>query len=146
MRGWEPRVIKIRDDLSIPEAELTVTASRSSGPGGQHVNKVSTRVTVRFDVIRAAALTAEQKSLVLNRLPTRINKEGVLWVVSQRERSQSANREAAVARLVEMIRSALTPRVPRKATRPSRAGREARLGEKKQRSCLKRERSKVDDG
>ena len=145
MRGWEPHVIKIRDDLSIPEEALTFTASRSSGPGGQHVNKVSTRVTVRFDVIRSAALTAWQKSLVLNRLPTRINKDGVLWLVSQRERSQSANREAAVARLVEMLRSALAPRIPRNPTRPSRAGKEARLNEKKRRSRLKRERSRVDD-
>jgi len=138
-------MIEIRDGLSIPEDELTFTVSRSSGPGGQHVNKVSTRVMLRFDVIRSPRLTAEQKSLVLSRLPTRINKEGVLWLVSQRERSQSANREAAVARLVEMLRSALEPRVPRKATRPSRAGREARLDEKKQRGRLKRARSKVED-
>ncbi|HMC82356.1 MAG TPA: aminoacyl-tRNA hydrolase [Candidatus Polarisedimenticolia bacterium] len=88
-------MIEIRDGLAIREEELRFTASRSGGPGGQNVNKVSTRVTLWFDVAGSPSLTAEQRSLIRSRLATRISKEGVLRVVSQQTRSQAANREAA---------------------------------------------------
>ena len=134
-------MIRINDNLSIPDEELVFSASRSSGPGGQNVNKVSTRVTVRFDVENSAFLTDEQKRLVLERLSTRVNKDGVIRVSSQRRRSQFENRQAAVERFVELIGAALERKPARKRTKvPSRI-REQRLGEKKRRSQVKRKRS-----
>ena len=85
-------MIVINDTLSIPETELTFTASRSGGPGGQNVNKVSSRVTLSFDIGRSASLSDEQKLRAVRALGKRINKEGILQVVSQRTRSQEMNR------------------------------------------------------
>jgi ribosome-associated protein len=134
-------MIKITDDLLIPEDALSFTASRSSGPGGQHVNKSSTRVTLRFDVLGSPSLSAEQKALLLTRLSTRVNKDGVLRVVAQKHRSQSANRELAVARFTELLRAALKRTRPRHPTRVPKAARNRRLEEKKHRGRVKRDRS-----
>ena len=92
--------IAITSDVSIQADELSVVFSRSSGPGGQNVNKVSTRATVLFDVALSPSLTDEQKRKIRERLATRVSGEGVLRVSSQRERSQSANRAAARERRV----------------------------------------------
>ena len=100
-------ILQITDDVVVPESELSFTFSTSSGPGGQYVNKVSTRATLHFDVTAAQTLSERQKVLVMHRLRTRITKDGVLRVVSQRHRSQRANREAARERFVELLREAL---------------------------------------
>jgi ribosome-associated protein len=136
------RMIAVTDSLSIPEEELTFTASLSSGPGGQNVNKVSTKVTLWFDVANSASLSQEHKELIMSRLGSRMSKEGVLRVISQETRSQAANREAAVERFVELLRAALKLEKPRKKTRASAAAKRRRLEEKKQRGYLKRDRSK----
>ena len=130
-------MIPIIDGLAIPSEELAFTASRSRGPGGQNVNKVETRVTLHFDVLGSPSLTADQKQRLLTRLKTRINKDGVLRVTSQQARSQAANREMALARFVELVRYALTPRRPRKKTGIPAASRERRLEEKKRHGRLK---------
>ena len=140
-------MVMINDRISIPEDELVFTASRSGGPGGQHVNKVSSRITLWFDVAHSPSLTDEDKELIMNRLAHRIGKDGVLRVVSQSTRSQLSNREFAIERFVELVREALRKLPARKRTRVSRAARERRLEEKKRRSGVKRERTKkpVDD-
>lgn len=135
-------MIAITDQLTIPESELTYTTSRSGGPGGQHVNKVSSRVTLRFNVTESPSLSDEQKRLILSRLATRVNKAGVLQVVSQKHRSQTANRDTAVERFIALLRDALA-RVPRREkTAMPRVARKRRLDEKRQRSQLKQGRAK----
>ena len=128
--------------LAIPENEISFTASRSSGPGGQNVNKVSSKVTVAFDVGQSAVLSEEQKGKVLAKLATRISKNGVLQVVSQRTRSQELNREDALLRFAELLRRALTPPRPRIRTRVPRPAKEQRLDEKKKRAITKHTRSR----
>jgi ribosome-associated protein len=124
----------------IPESELVFRASRSSGPGGQNVNKLNTRVTVLFNVAGSPSLSAEQKQQVRSRLTGRIDKNGVLHVVSQKHRSQEANRRAAVERLQQLVQEALRPVPVRRKTKVPTAARERRLREKKQRSDRKRQR------
>ena len=133
-------MIQITDQLSIPEDELRFTSSRSSGPGGQHLNKTSTRVTLRFDLANSPSLSPEQKQLLRERLPTRISKEGVLRVVSQKTRSQAANRKTALQRFVELLQQSLEPRPQRKPLRMPSAAREKRIADKRRRGHLKRER------
>ena len=135
-------MIEITDQVSIPEEELRFTASLSSGPGGQNVNKVSSRVTLWFEVVNSPSLSPEQKELVLRRIGSRIGKDGVLRVISQKTRSQAANRELAVERFIELLRNAVKQVPTRKRTRVSRAAKLRRLEEKKQRSILKTERSR----
>jgi ribosome-associated protein len=134
-------MIQITATVAIADDELSFVASRSSGPGGQNVNKVSTRVTVSLDVALSAAFTDEERRRVRERLATRISGEGMLRVSSQKERSQSANREAATARLVELLREALAEQAPRRPTRATRAARERRITAKKQHGARKRERT-----
>lgn len=109
-------MIEVMDDVSIPEQELTFTASRSRGPGGQNVNKVNTRVTLRFNVATSPSLSEMQKQHLLRSYPSRVNQEGVFQVVSQRHRSQAANRQVAVSHFVALLRDALTPASPRHPT------------------------------
>ncbi len=135
-------MITINERISIPEEELTFTASRSSGPGGQNVNKVSSKITLWFDLANSPSLTEEDKELIVCRLGSRVGKDRILRVVSQSTRSQLANREAAVERFVELMRAALHQLPIRKKTRVSRVAKERRLEEKKQRGSVKRERSK----
>ncbi|MFZ2447074.1 MAG: alternative ribosome rescue aminoacyl-tRNA hydrolase ArfB [Syntrophobacteraceae bacterium] len=134
-------MIKIDDHISIPDEELTFTASHSSGPGGQNVNKVSSRMTLWFDVVNSPNLSPEQKDLVRRRLATRIGKDGVLRVISQQTRSQAANRELAVNRFIELLRDALKQVPIRKKTRVSKGAKLRRLEEKKQHGILKKKRS-----
>jgi ribosome-associated protein len=135
-------VIQIIDGLQIPDTEITFTASRSGGPGGQNVNKVSSRVTLAFDLAGSSALSDEQKQTIRRKLATRINKQGVLQVVSQRTRSQEMNRAGAVERFSELLRDALTPQRPRVKTRVPKKARAQRLEEKKKRTLVKQARSK----
>lgn len=134
-------MIPIGEGLSIPDEELSFATSRSGGPGGQNVNKLETRVTVRLDVARSPSLTDAQRQRLLERLATRITRSGVLHVTSQKHRTQGENREAAVARLAELMAEALREEVPRKATRVSKAAKRRRVDAKKRRGQRKRERS-----
>ena len=134
-------MIRITDQLSISEDELKFTASRSRGPGGQHVNKASTRVTLGFDVINSPSLTSEQKQLILDGLPTRISKKGILRVISQKTRSQAANKEVALERFIDLLQQALKQESERRPTRIPRTAKQKRIDEKKQRGKLKRERA-----
>jgi ribosome-associated protein len=125
----------------IPDEELSFATSRSGGPGGQNVNKLETRVTVRFDVAGSPSLTEEQRQRIFERLATRITREGVLHVTSQKHRTQGENREAAAVRLRELVAEALREETPRKATRVSKAAKRRRVEAKKRRGQRKRERS-----
>jgi ribosome-associated protein len=133
-------VIVINDQLTIPDDEVSFTTSRSGGPGGQHVNKVETRVTLWFDVAGSPTLSDAQRARLLRALATRINKEGVMRLVVATARSQRANRDTAVERFCELLAAALRPRKKRRPTRPTRAAVERRLEEKRQRSQQKRRR------
>ena len=135
-------MIKIKEGILLGEDELSFTFSRSSKPGGQNVNKISSRVTLLFDVANSPGLSAENKNQIMTHLRTRINKDGVLRIVAQLHRSQAANREAAVERFVELLRETLKPVKSRKKTRISLAARKRRLNEKRSRSRLKKERTK----
>ncbi len=121
----------VTSQMSIPEQELRFHASRSSGPGGQNVKKVNTRVTLRFDVRRSPSLTAAQKSLVSRILKTRINKEGVLSLDAQRASTQAMNRADVLEKFYRLLHEALTPRKIRKKTRVSRRCIEKRLDREK---------------
>ena len=136
-------MLEITDTIQIPESELVVTASRSSGPGGQNVNKVNTRITVLFDVSQSEAFSVEQKQLILEWLATRASKNGVIRVYSQRYRTQKANREAAITRLEELLRSALYIQPARKKKKVPHAVKQKRMENKKKRSLLKQSRKPV---
>jgi len=137
-------MIEIKNNISICEDELVFKFSRSGGPGGQNVNKVNTRVTVFFDVANCDSFSDSQKKRILKRLATRANKNGVIRVVSQRYRTQKANRRVAVERLGELLREALEKKAERKKTKVPERARQRRLEEKKRRSALKRQRAEKD--
>jgi ribosome-associated protein len=132
---------KISSGNFILEDELVFRFSRGGGPGGQNVNKVNTRVTVRFDAANSGSFSDEQKGQILKRLASRADKDGVIRVVSQRYRTQKANREAAVERLEELLRGALKKKAVRKKTRVPEAAKRERLEKKKRRGFLKRQRA-----
>jgi ribosome-associated protein len=133
-------MIEIAANTFLPDGELAFKTSRSGGPGGQNVNKLNTRVGVLFDVAGSPSLSDEQKNRIAGKLSTRIDKHGVLHVVSQKHRSQEANRQAAVERLQELLREALKPEPIRKKTRTPAGAREQRLRDKKRRGQIKRGR------
>lgn len=111
--------------------ELTFQTSRSSGPGGQNVNKVASRVEVWFSIENSTLLTEEQKTLLLEKLAPRLNKEGFLHLASQEDRSQLVNKELVVQKLYEVLEQALHRPKPRKKTRPSKAAVQKRIEAKK---------------
>ena len=139
-------MIESASDISISEDELVFKASRSGGPGGQNVNKVNTRVTVFFDVINCQSLSDAQKRRILSRLATRTDKNGVLRVVSQKYRTQKANRRVAVERLGQLLTDALKTRPVRKKTKIPYAINKRRLEEKRRRSLLKQQRARRNMG
>ncbi len=129
--------LRVRRGLVIPAAELRETASRSSGPGGQHVNTSSTRVTLRWNVETSPTLSDRQRTRLLSRLAHRLTRDGELILHAGRARSRARNRERVRERLVELVSEGLA--VPRKrvATRPSAGARTRRLQQKKRRSATK---------
>lgn len=142
----DDRSLAINARLAIPRSELQFKATRSGGPGGQHVNTASTRIELTWDVAASPSLSGAQRGRLLEKLASRLDAQGRLRLVAQGERSQLQNREAAIARFIEVVRRALVVPRTRKPTRPTRASQEKRLREKKQRGELKRERGRRDDG
>ncbi len=125
--------------------ELSFRATRSGGPGGQHVNTSATRIEVRWNVPGSPSLSDEQRQRLLERLGSRIDARGCLRVVADERRSQLRNREAAVERLNSLVSDALKQLKKRKKTRPPRAAAEKRLDGKRRRGNVKRERGPVDE-
>ncbi len=134
MAGDDDGSVRISSSLRIPMSELQFRFSRSSGPGGQHANKVSTRVDLRFDVAGSPSLGPRQRGRLLDRLGPEVR------VVADDERSQVRNRQLAVQRFRDRMAEALRVETPRRPTRPSRAAKERRLADKRLRSQRKRNR------
>jgi ribosome-associated protein len=138
-------LIPINARLAIPRDELELKATRSSGPGGQHVNTSSTRIELVWNVSNSPSLWEDERARLLDKLASRLDGEGRLRIVAQGERSQLQNREAAIARFAEVVAKALVVPKRRKATRPTKASKEKRLQGKKLRSNIKRERQRRND-
>ncbi len=143
LRGDDPDRIMIRvtDTISIPEDEIEESFVRSSGPGGQNVNKLSTAVQLRFDVRRSPSLSNDVALRLMRIAGRRMTKDGVLVLIAQNHRTQERNRAEARERLAELVRQALVRPVPRKATKPTKASKTRRLEGKKIRSDIKKMRS-----
>ncbi|BBR60430.1 MULTISPECIES: alternative ribosome rescue aminoacyl-tRNA hydrolase ArfB [Enterobacteriaceae] len=135
-------MITLSRQVSIPEDELTITAIRAQGAGGQHVNKTSTAIHLRFD-IRASSLPEYYKTRLLEASHHLISADGVIIIKAQEHRSQEMNREAAIARLVAVIQTLTAEQKSRRPTRPTRASKERRLNSKAQKSSVKSLRGKV---
>jgi ribosome-associated protein len=136
-------MIRVNDTISIDEAELEESFVRSSGPGGQNVNKLSTAVQLRFDVRASPSLPNDVAIRLMRLAGKRLTKDGVLVLIAQNHRTQERNRAEALERLIELIREAAIPPVPRRATKPTKASRRERLEGKKRRSGIKNLRGKV---
>ncbi len=132
--------LEVSPELRIPLAELEFRASRSGGPGGQHVNTSSTRVELSWDVAGSPSLTPAQRDRLLRRLASRLDGTGKLRLVSSASRSQLRNREDATERLRTIVAEGLLVPKTRKRTKPSRAAKAARLEGKRRRSATKRDR------
>jgi ribosome-associated protein len=130
--------------FSLLASELEFSTSRSSGPGGQNVNKVETKVTLKFDVAGSEILTDEEKATILAKLATRITTDGVLVLTAQEKRSQLQNKEAVIAKLDELIAKAFFKPKARKATKPSKAAKQKRFNQKKQQSQKKQWRQRPE--
>lgn len=138
-------MIVISRHVAIPDGELEITAIRAQGAGGQHVNKTSTAIHLRFD-IRASSLPEYYKERQLAASHHLISSDGVIVIKAQEYRSQELNREAALARLVAMIKELTTEKKARRPTWPTRASKERRLASKAQKSSVKAMRGKVRSG
>ena len=137
------RDLPVRGTLVIPAEEIREAATRSSGPGGQHVNKTSTRVTLRWNVTSSGCLSASQRRRLREKLGTRLTRAGDLVVNCDRTRSRARNREFARARIVEIVSNALARQRPRKPTKPTKGSRARRRSEKVHRGKVKRTRRRV---
>jgi len=129
--------IRITDHISIDESEIEESFVRSSGPGGQNVNKLSTAVQLRFDVRRSPSLPNDVAVRMMRLAGKRLTKDGVLVIVAQNHRTQERNRAEALERLVALVQEAAVRPTPRRPTKPTKASREKRLEGKKLRSGLK---------
>jgi ribosome-associated protein len=136
--------LEVRRELVIPADELVESASRAAGPGGQHVNKANTRVTLRWSVVESAALTESQRRRLLERLASRLTRRGELVVHADRSRSRGRNLQSARERMAELVREALVVEQPRVATRPTRGSRERAREASRRRSLVKKTRLRVD--
>jgi ribosome-associated protein len=134
-------MLEMNSSTKISEDRLSFRYSRSSGPGGQNVNKLNTRVTLFFDIANCPDLSDSQKKRILSKLATRVDKNGVLRVVCQKYRTQNANRRAAVEKLKLLITSALKRKQPRQKTSVPKWSNQERLEQKKRRSRIKKLRT-----
>jgi ribosome-associated protein len=139
----DDNVLAITPNLRLPLSELEYRASRSGGPGGQHVNTSSTRIEVWWDVAGSPVLSDEQRALLLERLSGRLDSSGRLRLVSSGSRSQLRNREDVTERLKSVVAAALAVRKKRKPTKPSRAAKAARLEAKRRRAATKQQRGPI---
>jgi len=135
----------ITSRVTIPASELEITASRSSGPGGQHVNTSDTRIQVRWDIAQSGVLDETQRRRLLDALQARLTAAGELIIACETHRSQRRNRREALQRLAALVRAALVPPRARKKTRPTAASRRRRLEAKRRRAQRKQDRRKVID-
>ncbi|NWJ51001.1 MAG: aminoacyl-tRNA hydrolase [Bacteroidetes bacterium] len=122
------------------DTEFILSATRSSGPGGQNVNKVSSKIELRFNLYASAFLTEDEKNIIAQKLANRINNEGELLIVSQSERSQLQNKEMVIERFFALLEECLKPVKKRRATKPSLASKIRRLDHKKMLSKKKNDR------
>ncbi len=136
----ERAVVSILPGVEIPLAELSFRASRSGGPGGQHVNTSSTRIELWWDAAGSPSLNRDQKTLVLQRIGNRLTEEGLLRLVASTTRSQAKNKEETIERFRELLARALVPVKKRKATKPGKAAKERRLSDKRAQSQRKAQR------
>ena len=130
-------MIRITDTIQIDPSEIEESFVRSSGPGGQNVNKLSTAVQLRFDVRRSRSLPNDVAVRLMKLAGSRLTKDGVLVLVAQAQRTQERNRAEALERLVDLVRAAAVRPVPRRATKPTKASKERRIEGKKHRSSIK---------
>ena len=135
-------MIPIDDRIQLDESELEFTFIRASGPGGQNVNKVSTAVRLRFDIRHSPSLPNDVCNRLIRLAGRRVTEKGELIITAQNHRSQERNRQEALDKLIELIRRAAVPPVPRRPTRPTTASRKRRLDSKSRRSTIKRLRGK----
>jgi len=136
----DPDSLAITSEISIPRSELTYRATRSGGPGGQHVNTSSTRIELLWDLSGSRGVTDQQRELLRTKLAARLDGDGMVRVVASDRRSQQQNRAAADERLAALVRHALHVPKKRRKTKPPAAAKERRIKEKKLRSERKRER------
>ncbi len=136
-------MIEINPTTFIDESELSFSTSRSGGPGGQHVNKVNTKVLLEFDVLNSQYLSDDQKARIQEKLSNRMTKEGILQITSQDSRSQYANKEDAIEKFTDLLRESLKTRPKRRRTRISKAAKQRRLDSKKHRSSIKQNRGRI---
>ena len=140
-----PDDIPINKHVTIPASELSYTASRSSGPGGQHANKTDSRIQVRWNVPASMALSDYLKKRLMLVLGPRLTDDGDLLLAADSHRSQHRNRDEVTQRLAALVREALIPPKPRRKTKPTKASRQKRLDDKRRRSDLKSQRRKKYD-
>ncbi len=133
-------LLNVTSTLAIPRSELQYRASRSGGPGGQHVNTSSTRIELLWDLNGSRAVSEEQRERLRAKLAARLDAEGMVRIVASDRRSQGQNRQAADERLAALVRHALHVPKKRRATKPTKASKEKRLSEKKRHSDKKRDR------
>lgn len=138
-------LLSLTEDLALPRSEITFRFARSSGPGGQHVNKSETQVELLWDVRHSPTLDEKQRLRLVEALAHRIDEDGVLHLTSGQTRSQEQNRQAVIARLARLVAAALKPQRPRVATTVSKAARTRRLAEKKRRGEIKRGRRSMSE-
>jgi ribosome-associated protein len=131
-------MIRITDSIALDDGEIDERFVRAAGPGGQNVNKLATAVQLRFDVRQSRSLPPEVRARLERLAGRRLTTEGVLVIIAQRHRTQERNREDARERLIELIRRAAVPPVPRRPTRPTHASRKRRLDSKQRRAKIKR--------